>query len=407
MNATTTPGGRRWVVAFDSWKGTLAAAEACAVFARAAAEAYPALRIETCPMADGGEGTAVVLHSARGGEWRSERVSGPMPGSRVEANWLWQADTGRAVIEMAQAAGLPLVPEGRRDPGRATTRGVGELIRAAARVGARELVIALGGSATVDGGAGMAQALGFRLRDARGGELPPGGAALADLDRIERPEHDLLKGIRILAWSDVTHPMLGAAGAAPVFGPQKGASPGDVRILEQGLERLAACIRRDLGPDVGAMAGGGAAGGLGAGIVGFLGGVLEEGITGVIQATRLAGRVRGADWVITGEGRFDATSLHGKVVSGVLSVARAAGVRVGVIAGECRLLESEWRPAGVCAAYSTRPPDMPLEDALRRTPELLASAARRFARDVSGLARPGGREPEAVDPEGEDPGMRP
>ncbi|MBP7275044.1 MAG: glycerate kinase [Kiritimatiellae bacterium] len=388
MKENTLSPIRRCVVAFDSWKGTMSADEACAVFSRAAAEAKPGLRFESCPMADGGEGTAAVLQSALGGEWRRERVRGPMPGQHVEARWLWQSDARRAVVEMAQAAGLTLAPEGGRDPGRATTYGVGELIRAAAGAGARELVITLGGSATVDGGAGMAQALGFRLRDARGGDLSPGGAALADLDRIERPDDDPLRGIRILAWSDVTHPLLGVAGAAPVFGPQKGASPDQVRTLERGLERLAFCLGRDLGRDVGAVPGGGAAGGLGAGIAGFLGGTLESGIAGVLRATRLAERVNGAEWVVTGEGRFDATSLRGKVVGGVLEVARAAGARVAIVAGECRVAEPDWRSAGGCAVYATRPPDLPLEEALRHAPELLAAAAHRFAREAGGTAGP-------------------
>jgi glycerate 2-kinase len=360
--------------AMDSWKGSLPAANACTLAAEAWARAHPGDGSMVCPLADGGEGTAEALAGSAAGAWRSTRVAGPLPGVTVEARWYWMPDRACAAMDMAEAAGLTLVPESARDPLLATTRGVGELIAAARGAGAREILLGLGGSATVDGGAGMAQALGWRLLDARGGDLPPGGGALIHLDRIESPASSPAAGIRVCALCDVEHPLLGPLGAAPVFAPQKGATPGAVAVLERGLGRLADVVERDLGLRLHEMPGGGAAGGLGAGVRAFLGGERCPGIDEVLRVVRFDERLRGVDWVVTGEGRFDATSLRGKVVSGVLCAARAAGVRVAVLAGSVALPETEWRAAGVRAVCATRPNDMPVDEAMRRAPELLARA---------------------------------
>jgi glycerate 2-kinase len=360
--------------AMDSWKGSLPAAQACAVAAAAWARAHPGDVSMSCPLADGGEGTAEALAGSASGEWRATRVAGPMPDTVVEARWYWMPGTRCAVMDMAEAAGLTLIPELSRDPLRATTRGVGDLIAAARAAGAREILLGLGGSATVDGGAGMAQALGWRLLDADGRDLPSGGGALIRLDRIKPSPARVAAGIRVCALCDVEHRLLGPRGAAAVFAPQKGAPPEAVAVLERGLGRLADVAERDLGLRLHDMPGGGAAGGLGAGVRAFLDGELRPGIDEVLHMVRFDDRLRGMDWVVTGEGRFDATSLRGKVVSGVLRTARAAGVRAAVLAGSVAMAEAEWRAAGIDAVRATQPDDMPVDEAMRCAPDLLAHA---------------------------------
>lgn len=370
--------------AMDSWKGSLSAAEACALAAEAWTRAHPGDVSTVCPLADGGEGTTEALAGGTAGEWRATRVAGPMPDTAVEARWYRMPDRGCAAMDMAEAAGLTLIPERERDPLRATTRGVGELIAAACAAGAREILLGLGGSATVDGGAGMAQALGWRLLDARGGELPSGGGALIHLDRIEPPASRATAGIRVRALCDVEHPLLGPRGAAAVFGPQKGATPEAVMVLERGLGRLADVVERDLGLRLHDMPGDGAAGGMGAGVRAFLGGELRPGIDEVLRVVRFDERLRGMDWVVTGEGRFDATSLRGKVVSGVLRAARAVGVRAAVLAGSVAVAEAGWSAAGVAAVCASRPAAMPVDEAMRRAPDLLTRAVEAWRLPVVG-----------------------
>lgn len=284
------------------------------------------------PLADGGEGTLDVLVQAAGGGSFIRAVTGPLPGiiASAEIGWLGQ-DT--AVIEMAQAAGLPLIAPEMRDPLRATTRGVGEMLRIALEAGARRIIVAMGGSATNDGGAGMAQALGARLRDAAGADLP-GGAALADLAAIDITGMDpRLARAEILGLTDVTNPLTGPEGASAVFGPQKGATPEQVALLDAALAHYAAIIARDLGRDVANVAGAGAAGGLGAGLLAFTHARLESGAEAVLRTVGFAERLAGCDLVIIGEGRLDGQSAVGKVTGVAARHAAAAGVPVWCVTG--------------------------------------------------------------------------
>jgi glycerate kinase len=247
--------------------------------------------------------------------------------------YLWLGERAWAVVEAAEANGLVLIAPEERDACRADSLGVGEIISAALERGPGRLVVGIGGSATTDGGHGMARALGARFRDGAGRELAPGGTSLAELERLDWVAPPELAGVEVIAATDVTNRLLGAAGAAAVYGPQKGASPADVDALEAGLARFASVLRRGLGVDVARLAGGGAAGGLGAGLVAFLGARLESGFEIVAGLTGLAERVRAADIVVTGEGSFDAQSAQGKTTGRVIELARGAGKPVVVFAG--------------------------------------------------------------------------
>jgi glycerate 2-kinase len=351
------------VVAMDSFKGSISARLACETVREGLLAAAPDDDVICVPMADGGEGTAEALLAARHGEWKSCRVMGPLPGRYIDAGFAWFADDRLAVVEMAAASGLTLLEETERNPLLTTTLGTGELLRAAADAGAQRILLAVGGSATVDGGTGAATALGWRFLDEAGSLLDPGGGALVRLSRIIPPAHPWSCGVDVLC--DVDHPLLGPHGAAPVFGPQKGATAAMVAQLESGLERLAACVQDQLGMDIAHLPGGGAAGGLAAGAVAFLSGRLVPGIDAVMEASRLPGLVAGADWVLSGEGCFDASSLRGKVVSGILRVAQPHGVQVGVLAGCAPLPESEWQAAGLQFVAPTAQEGTPFEEARR------------------------------------------
>lgn len=331
-------------------------------------------------MADGGEGTAPALATAAGGRLVTEVVAGPL-GQQVEAAYALLPG-GVAVVEVAAASGLTRVEVSRRDPRVASSRGTGELIRAAIAAGARRILIGLGGSATNDAGAGMAQALGYRLLDAGGRDLPPGGAALARLRRIDASGVEpRLREVVFDAACDVDNPLCGPAGASVVFGPQKGASTEAVADLDAALAHWAGVARRDLGIDVADLAGGGAAGGLGAGAVAYLGATLRPGAALVAEAAGLDEAIAGADLVITGEGCLDAQSLRGKTPVGVADIARARGVPVVAVAGAVRLSEAAWRAAGFVAAYNLTDLAQGDADAKTRAVILLAEAGRAIARD--------------------------
>lgn len=325
--------GLRIVLAPDSFKESLDAKQVCEALEAGFRRVLPDAEYVHVPMADGGEGTVQSLVDATGGEVRTATVTGPL-GQPVEASYGVLGDGRTVVLEMAAASGLGLVPPERRDPRAATTRGVGELLLAALDAGARHVVLGVGGSATNDGGAGMAQALGHRLLDASGAELPPGGAALARLDRIESDGVDpRLAGLVVEVACDVTNPLCGPEGASAVYGPQKGADPEAVQELDAALAHFAEVVRRDLGRDVAEVPGAGAAGGLGAGLLAFSGAELRRGVQIVIEQARLAEHVEGAALVVTGEGRMDGQTRFGKTPQGVADVARAAGVPVVGIAG--------------------------------------------------------------------------
>ncbi|MFQ6131229.1 MAG: glycerate kinase [Armatimonadota bacterium] len=354
----------RVLVAPDSFKGSLTANEACEAIGQGVERALPEAQITKIPLADGGEGTAQALVDATGGRMVSLEVTGPM-GEPVEAGYGLLGDGETAAIEMAAASGLTLVPHDRRDPVVATTYGTGELISDALSRGCKRLIIGLGGSATVDGGAGMAQALGVKLISMDGHELGYGGAELARLARVEMGElRTRLAGVTVLAACDVKNPLCGPTGAALVYGPQKGATPEAAERLDAALANFAQVVRRDLRADVADLPGAGAAGGLGAGLAAFLGAELRPGIEIVLEAVGFEQVAAQADLVITGEGRLDMQSAFGKTISGVGSVAKRHGVPViafaGSLDGSALLLGCE----GVDAMLPIIPEPMSLQEAM-------------------------------------------
>jgi glycerate kinase len=324
----------RIVVAPNAFKGSLSAVEAAEAIAEGARIAAPDADLVLVPIADGGDGTVDALVVATQGERRTVRVRGPL-GDPVDAEYGLIDAGSTAVIEMAKAAGLALVPPAKRDPRITTTYGVGELLQHAYDRGARHFVVGIGGSATNDGGAGMAQALGYHLLDETGRELPPGGLALKRLARIHvGGVHANWKETEVDVACDVTNPLTGPHGASAVYGPQKGATPEMVAELDAALHHFAEIIRRDLGVDVEHLPGAGAAGGLGAGLVAFLGARLRPGAEMVMEAVHLDERLNQADLVITGEGRLDSqTARFGKGPAGVARHAKNAGIPVVAIGG--------------------------------------------------------------------------
>ena len=363
------------VVALDKFKGSLTAAEACAVVQRALLAAHPGAHIILKPMADGGDGTADALHAALGGEWIEREVSGPLPDMRVTAKYLWLREEKRAFIEMAQASGLVLLPPELRNPLFTSTRGTGELLADALARGAQHIWLTVGGSATVDGGIGAASALGWQFLGASGGTLAPCGEALSRIRKIVAPARAWPQ-IEVLC--DVDNPLCGEHGAARVFGPQKGATPAMVKQLDAGLRNLAAIVRAQLGKEVQEIPGAGAAGGLAAGAIAFMNAKLVPGINTVMSASKLEDDLRGADWVITGEGAFDEQSLRGKVVAGVAALAKQHNVKIAVLAGRVLLTEAQWRAAGVDLAAAIAPPAMTTPDAMRQAAALLAATAQQL-----------------------------
>ncbi len=336
--------GMRVLVAPDKFRGTLTAAEAARAIAAGWRRSRPGDEIVEVPMADGGEGTLDALVAALGGERHASRVTGPL-GEPVAADYGLVAGSGglTAVVEMARASGLALIADARRNPLRTTTRGTGDLILAACAHRPQTVLVCIGGSATNDGGAGMAQALGVRLMDASGGEIGQGGAALLDLATVDAGGLDpSVLAPQFLVACDVDNPLTGPQGASAVYGPQKGASREDVLLLDRALAHYAAVLHRDLGIDVRGTPGGGAAGGLGAGLIAFLGAHLRPGVEVVMEAVGLAERLHGAGLVVTGEGKLDEQSLRGKAPAGVIRAAREASVPVAVLCGQ-----AEIRPDGV------------------------------------------------------------
>lgn len=367
------------VIAPDSFKESLSAPEVAAAIGRGWSSVFPAAQVLLRPMADGGEGTVDAVLAASGGERRTATVRGPL-GDEVEAHWGWLGE-GSVIIEMAAASGLHLVPASERDATRTSSFGTGELIRQALDAGATRIILGLGGSATNDGGAGLMQALGLRLLDADGRELPPGGAALADLARIDRSGLDSrLAHVRFEVAADVDNPLCGPRGASHVFGPQKGASPAQVEQLDAALQRYAQVVAQELGQDHSQQPGVGAAGGLGFAARAFLGACFRPGIELVAELAGLAEAVQGADLVITGEGRLDSQSLHGKTPVGVARVARAAGVPVIALAGSLGAGYQRLREAGIEAAFSLVPGPMTLERAMAVAGDELEARAADIAR---------------------------
>jgi len=368
------------VIAPDSFKGSLTALEVAHAIKAGIERVIPEAEVDEVPMADGGEGTVQALVDATGGEMITQEVCDPL-GNRIHADFGILGDGNTAVIEMAAASGLPLVPEDKRNPMFTTTFGTGELIRAALDRGCRKLIVGIGGSATVDGGAGMAQALGARLLGKDGDEVPRGGGGLEYLDRIDvsRLDTRIAETATVVA-CDVDNPLVGPRGGPEVYGPQKGATPEMVKKLDRYLDRYADIIKRDLDIDVKEEPGAGAAGGLGAGLMAFLNAELRSGIDIVIEASKLEGHLKGADLVITGEGKIDGQTIYGKTPIGVARTAKKYGIPVIGIGGGISDDASVVYDNGIDALMSIVSYPMSLEIAMKQAYDLVINAAERAMR---------------------------
>ena len=368
------------VIAPQGFKAGISGLEAAQAIARGVAAAAPGAETVLAPVADGGDGTLHALVDATGGQVFTSTVTGPL-GQPLEARWGVMGDGRTAVIEMALASGLALVPQRRRNPRITTTAGTGEIMKEALERGFTRIIVGLGGSATNDGGAGFAAALGARFLDVGGRPLPPGGSALARLDRIEHSGlHPRLADATIIAATDVTNPLCGPDGASAIFGPQKGANPDMVRELDAALANYARVVARDVGSDVLDQPGAGAAGGLGAGLMAFAGATLQSGIDMVCEVLNFDEMLRDADLVITGEGRADRSTIFNKAPAGVARHAQAHGVPTLLLAGSLGPGYEELYDHSLAAVICIADRPMSFEQSLSRSAELLESAAQNATR---------------------------
>ncbi len=335
----------------DSFKGTMRSDEFCAIAEQAIRVHYPDIAVVSLPVADGGEGSVDCFLQAMSGTAVTRTVQNPF-GEPVECRYGLFDDGKTAVIEMAAAAGLPLV-ENRKNPLTASTFGVGQLMVDAAQHGATRIIVGLGGSATNDGGCGAAAAAGIRFYNKDGALFVPAGGTLCDIDRIDCAALDpQMRGAKVITMCDIDNPLFGTQGAAYIFGPQKGATPDLVVQLDDGLRHLDDCLKRDLGVDVSAVPGAGAAGGMGAGMIAFFGSELRRGIDVVLDTVGFDRHLDGADLVITGEGKIDSQSLRGKVVIGVARRAKGTGVPVIAVVGDIEDPLDSVYDEGVGAVFS-------------------------------------------------------
>jgi glycerate 2-kinase len=369
------------VVAPNAFKGSLTASQAAAAMARGVRDVFPEAQVVEVPVADGGDGTVDALVSAQRGTYLTAGVEGPL-GDPVKATY-GLIDSGRTgVVELASASGLTLISDERRDPRIASTYGFGQLLMAVRDAGASKVIAGIGGSATNDGGAGMAQALGYRLLDAAGAELPRGGAALAGLARIDPSSFDQgWRSVNVMVACDVTNPLLGPEGASAVYGPQKGADEAAVRELDTALANFAAVIERDIGKRVADVPGAGAAGGAGAGLLAFLDAILVPGAPLVVTASGLDEKLQGADLVITGEGRVDSQTGYGKAPGEVAKRGKAARIPVLLIAGSKARGWEVLIDLGVTAVVTLDEEGDNLQQLMGDAGEMLRRAAARACRE--------------------------
>ncbi|MGB3851158.1 MAG: glycerate kinase [Tunicatimonas sp.] len=363
----------------DKFKGSLTAAEVCQIVKRGVKRYDPAVRVRSIPLADGGEGTLDILIPLL--RLEIVRTTVPDPLFRpIPACYGMQGDT--AYVEMAVASGLPLLKEAERDPLRTTSLGTGELLRHAIERGARRVYLFVGGSATNDAGLGLAQALGYRFLDVQGQELSPVGGNLIRVARIEKEQLlPQLADVEIRVVSDVNNPLYGSQGAAQVYAPQKGATAAAVHLLEQGLTNMADRMQDFSGNDVRNVPGAGAAGGIGAGAVAFLGAQLIPGIATMLDLCQAPPAIAQADLVVSGEGKIDAQTLHGKVVKGVGDVCRQHGVPLNVICGTLEASPAELKQLNVQRAYAVKEGSMTLAEALANTEARVEALAYRMIAD--------------------------
>ena len=379
----------RIVVAPDSYKGSVSALDVADAMERGILQIFPTAEVRKTPIADGGEGTVEALLAATGGQRRHTEVCGPL-GEKVSALWGVLGDGRTAVIEMASASGLPLLPRDKRNPLKATSYGTGELMRAALDAGLRRIIIGIGGSACNDGGAGMARALGARLTSETGEELPEGGAALIGLKAIDLTQLDpRLQETTITVACDVDNPLCGARGASAVFGPQKGATPEMVAQLDRALGHFARCAQQATGRDVADRPGAGAAGGLGAGLLFFTTAVLKPGVDIILDAVGFSALVKDAAFVITGEGRTDFQTAFGKAPVGVAKAAKRFAVPVFCISGGLGEGADDVLAEGIDAVMSICDRPLSLDECMSSGALLIESASARLCRIIK--AAPLGR----------------
>lgn len=375
---------KKIIIAPDSFKGNLTSLEVASCLEKGIKRVLPKAKCVKVPMADGGEGTVQSMVDAAKGRIVSKRVKGPA-GKLVTAKYGWLAKQKTAVIEMAEASGLPLVKGRERNPLKTTTFGTGQLILDAINKGAKSIIIGIGGSATNDGGSGMAQALGVKFLDSKGKEIKllGSGGMLEKISSIDVSSIDpRIAKTKIVVACDVENPLCGKKGASHVFGPQKGATPAMVKKLDENLKHLGKLISRDLKMNVVRMPGAGAAGGLGAGLVAFAGAKLESGIDIVVKATKLAKYIKGADLVLTGEGRVDFQTAFGKTPSGVAKAAKKHKVPVIAIGGALSDDARQVFDHGIDCIESAAAKDMTLEVAIKNSKQDLANAAERVVRMI-------------------------
>ena len=369
----------RILIAPDKFKGSLTAEQVAMIIGDELTRDRPDLDWRACPVTDGGDG---MLAAALGAGYVREPVTVSGPTGRPVDSGYARRD-GSAVVELADASGLARLPDGRPDPMGASTRGTGELIAAALRAGCTDIVLGIGGSASTDGGAGMVTALGARILDERGDPLPDGGGSLADAAALDLSDLDpRLDGAQIVVASDVDNPLLGARGAAAVYGPQKGADPDQVALLDRSLRRWAELVGTTTGQDVAARPGAGAAGGTGFGAMAILGASLRPGIEIVLDLVGFHDALAGADLVITGEGSLDEQTLHGKAPAGVAEAARRGGVAVAAVCGHNTLSPEQAERAGFDRIWALADLEPDPARSMAHAPDLLAKLAREIAADL-------------------------
>lgn len=376
---------KSFVVIPDSFKGTMSSQEVCQIMEQAILKVLPQAKVNQLPVADGGEGSVEAFLKALGGEKKSVKVHGPYM-EELDSFYGLLPD-GTAVIEMAAAAGLPLVGD-KKQAEKTTTYGVGELMLAAAQAGCKSIIMGLGGSCTNDGGCGAAAACGIRFFDATGEEFVPVGESLGNITRIDTsglvPQ---LRGMPIITMCDIDNPLCGVKGAAAVFGPQKGADAATVNLLEAGLKHMAEVVQRDLLKEILTLPGAGAAGGMGGGMVAFFNSPLQMGIETVLDTVNFDEIIKTADCIFTGEGRVDEQSLMGKVICGVTRRAQRAGVPVICVAGGIETIPTEAYQRGLTAAFSINQKPLALEEALPLSRHNLSFTMENIVRTLALLAR--------------------
>ena len=377
---------KKFVLAPDSFKESMTAKEVCVAMEKGIKKVFSDAEIIHVPMADGGEGTVESLVDATNGHKEYIEVQGPLPEQKVKAYYGILGDEKTAVIEMAQASGLMLVEPRYRNPLTTTTYGTGELIKAALDKGVSTVIIGIGGSATVDGGIGMAQALGVKFTDKYGNNIEPTGRGLTKIDKISMENLDKrVKKVNFIIASDVENILTGKKGAAAVFGPQKGATPDEVELLDKGLIHYAEIIRRDIGKNVEDIAGSGAAGGLGAGLIVFLDAKLQSGVEVVANTVKLAEKISQADYVFTGEGGMDFQTKYGKTPFGVAQVAKKYQKPVFAEAGYLGERIEELYDIGISAIFGIVDKSESIEESLEKGPQNVERTTENIARLISSI----------------------